>query len=76
MLRRDGRPPRVDVEAAETVQRFLAGRYLEITYAGRNGICQALTTLASSCRRPLVFHCRAGKDRTGVLVAILLSLLG
>ncbi|MGL5809932.1 MAG: tyrosine-protein phosphatase, partial [Nocardioides sp.] len=23
-----------------------------------------------------VFHCRAGKDRTGVLVAILLSLLG
>ena len=27
-------------------------------------------------RRPLVFHCSAGKDRTGVISAVLLSLLG
>ena len=61
---------------AGTVQAFLAERYLEIADTGRSGICQALTLLADPSRRPLVFHCRAGKDRTGVLVALLLSLLG
>ncbi|HVV31526.1 MAG TPA: tyrosine-protein phosphatase [Mycobacteriales bacterium] len=33
-------------------------------------------TVADSERLPLLFHCLAGKDRTGVVAALLLSLLG
>ena len=33
-------------------------------------------TLSDGARRPLVFHCTAGKDRTGFASALLLSLLG
>lgn len=35
-----------------------------------------LAGLADPLRRPAVFHCTAGKDRTGLLAAILLGLLG
>lgn len=36
----------------------------------------ALTVLADPSRLPAVVHCSAGKDRTGALVALLLSVLG
>ncbi len=37
---------------------------------------EVLTAIADPACRPLVFHCAAGKDRTGVISAILLDLLG
>ena len=39
-------------------------------------ILTALEVLAGPEALPAVFHCTAGKDRTGLLSAILLSLLG
>jgi protein-tyrosine phosphatase len=39
-------------------------------------IVQSLRVLADPDNLPLVFHCSAGKDRTGVLAAVLLSALG
>jgi protein-tyrosine phosphatase len=39
-------------------------------------ILGALEVLASPDALPAIFHCTAGKDRTGVLSAVLLSLLG
>ena len=36
----------------------------------------ALEIIAEPSNQPLVFHCSAGKDRTGILSAILLSILG
>ena len=39
-------------------------------------ILAALQVLADPDALPAVFHCTAGKDRTGVLSAIVLSLLG
>ncbi len=36
----------------------------------------AVLNLLADCDFPAVYHCAAGKDRTGVLSAILLSLLG
>ena len=37
---------------------------------------QLLTGLVDPQNRPAVFHCHAGKDRTGVVAAVLLRLLG
>ncbi len=39
------------------------------------GIVQSLEIIADPANHPLVFHCSAGKDRTGVLAAILLNSL-
>ena len=35
-----------------------------------------MTELAAPALRPAVFHCTAGKDRTGLAAALLLSVLG
>jgi protein-tyrosine phosphatase len=39
-------------------------------------VLNALGIIADPANHPLVFHCSAGKDRTGVLAAILLSIMG
>jgi protein-tyrosine phosphatase len=39
-------------------------------------IVQALEIIADAENHPLVFHCAVGKDRTGMLAAMLLTLLG
>ena len=38
-------------------------------------IVEALDIIAAPENHPLIFHCSAGKDRTGILAAVLLSLL-
>lgn len=40
-----------------------------------NGIVKALEIIAEAKNHPLVFNCAIGKDRTGILAAMLLSLL-
>jgi protein-tyrosine phosphatase len=55
---------------------FLAARYAEMLTVGGRSIATALDLLADPDRYPLVFHCAAGKDRTGVLAAVALELLG
>ena len=39
-------------------------------------VLEALELIAESGSHPLVFHCTAGKDRTGVLAGLLLGILG
>jgi protein-tyrosine phosphatase len=39
-------------------------------------IIEALEIIANPANHPLVFHCVAGKDRSGLLAAILLNILG
>ena len=41
-----------------------------------NRIVAALELIAESANHPLVFHCAIGKDRTGILAAVLLSVIG
>ncbi|MDX2171165.1 MAG: tyrosine-protein phosphatase [Deltaproteobacteria bacterium] len=53
----------------------LADLYGLMADFARQPIGRVLTTLADS-DAPAVYHCAAGKDRTGVISAILLSLLG
>ena len=56
--------------------RFLADRFAEVLADGRTEIGQALQLIAGEGSTPLVIHCASGKDRTGLLVALVLSLLG
>lgn len=55
---------------------FLTDRYLEMAVTGAAAIGTAFELLASPERLPAVFHCSAGKDRTGVLAALVLTTLG
>ncbi|OGO31296.1 MAG: hypothetical protein A2Z29_08840, partial [Chloroflexi bacterium RBG_16_56_11] len=43
-------------------------------FGGR--IVEALDIISRRENHPLIFHCAVGKDRTGILAAILLSVLG
>jgi protein tyrosine/serine phosphatase len=63
----------------DDMPRYLADRYADMADGGlttTNPIGMALRLLARDAAVPLVFHCAAGKDRTGVLAALTLSVLG
>ncbi len=53
----------------------LADLYFGMLDFAREPLARVVTTLART-DAPAVFHCAAGKDRTGVVSALLLSLLG
>lgn len=55
---------------------FLPTHYLHMLDEGAPAIRAAFALLAGPARLPAVFHCSAGKDRTGVLAALVLSALG
>ncbi|GHJ45114.1 protein-tyrosine-phosphatase [Catellatospora sp. TT07R-123] len=62
---------------AETgVARWLADRYLELAHFGRGDIARVVGMLTDADNGPTVVHCLAGKDRTGLIVAMTLELLG
>jgi protein-tyrosine phosphatase len=53
---------------------FLRDRYLDMLRSGAASISRIVELVADGT--PMLFHCAAGKDRTGVVAAILLSLAG
>jgi hypothetical protein len=55
---------------------YLVDRYTEMVAAGGDAIGAALRLIAQPSCAPLVFHCMAGKDRTGIVAALALALLG
>jgi protein-tyrosine phosphatase len=55
---------------------MLATQYEEIARDAAPQIARALRLLAAPDTTPALVHCAAGKDRTGILIAILLELLG
>jgi protein-tyrosine phosphatase len=65
-----------DVEAWDRKPGLLGAQYKEMLDDAGHQILGALEVLAAPGARPAVFHCTAGKDRTGLLSAIVLSLLG
>ncbi|GGL11063.1 tyrosine-protein phosphatase [Mangrovihabitans endophyticus] len=66
----------VPYSADEVRARWLADRYLNFTADGGDGIATALSVIADPDAAPVVVHCMAGKDRTGVVCALALALLG
>ncbi len=63
--------PRVDWASMD-----LESRYLEMLEAGPPAMREVFTWLAAPGAAPAVYHCTGGKDRTGVLTAVLLRILG
>ncbi len=53
----------------------LADRYILLAEIAQAPIARLITVLAEA-GGPVVYHCAAGKDRTGVVSAVLLGLLG
>ena len=54
----------------------LQSRYFEMLQEGAQVIRQIFEHLSSTDAPPTVFHCTGGKDRTGVVAAVLLRALG
>jgi len=65
-----------DAEEFDRRPGLLGSQYREMLRDAGGQILAALEVLADPDALPAVFHCTAGKDRTGVLSAIVLSLLG
>jgi protein-tyrosine phosphatase len=55
---------------------FVTDRYLRLFAEGWSSISRAVRLMAAPGALPAVFHCSAGKDRTGVLAALVLGFLG
>jgi protein-tyrosine phosphatase len=55
---------------------YVARRYAELLGRGKEAVTEALAVLTDPAAYPAVFHCAAGKDRTGILSALILGLLG
>ena len=56
------------------IENGLVDRYLSYLQLAQESIVAALKTISEG--QPLLFHCSAGKDRTGVLAAVLLDCVG
>ena len=76
--------PIVDAQRGQSPNRpnyerdedFLIWAYQEMLTVGAPRFAKAFDALAEADALPAVFHCAAGKDRTGLLAALLLGSLG
>ncbi|MFP3988002.1 tyrosine-protein phosphatase [Streptomyces sp. E11-3] len=64
-----------EIDPALDPWRYLADRFAEVALDGAVELREALRVIAYGSE-PQVFHCASGKDRTGLLAALVLSLLG
>lgn len=66
----------IDAEGEHDAADFLERAYLAMLDEGEERLAEALVTLAAAEALPAVFHCAAGKDRTGMLAMLVLGCLG
>lgn len=65
-----------DPQRFEMTPGMLGAQYLDIARDAAAQIGRVLSIVAERRAHPVIVHCTAGKDRTGVLVAVLMALLG
>lgn len=68
-------PPTEDLSRYDE-PAFVTTRYQHLFSEGSTSLARAVTLLAAPDALPAVFHCSAGKDRTGILAALVLGFLG
>ena len=68
--------PRHEVIVADRQERDRVEHYLDYLRLAAPRVVAALDLLARPGASPALFHCAAGKDRTGVLAAIVLEMNG
>lgn len=68
--------PSADFPDTAARTSYVIERYREMSIEAADGIGEALRLIADPAAAPLVFHCIAGKDRTGLVSALILALLG
>jgi protein-tyrosine phosphatase len=64
------------LDTPDLVDSTLAERYASILQTSGSQFVSVLRIIADDATHPLVFQCAAGKDRTGLVAAILLQILG
>jgi protein tyrosine/serine phosphatase len=64
------------IDESAPPERYLVQRYVEMLEVGRPAIATSFALLAEPGALPAVFYCAAGKDRTGVLAALILDAIG
>ena len=72
VLVRDPQAQRIPVETHADFGRS----YVDQLERGMGPFVTVLETIAERGDRPVLFHCSAGKDRTGIVAALVLHLLG
>ncbi len=65
-----------EMTSAEHGRDFMRSMMLNVLAHAGPEIGQVVTGLAAADQLPALFHCTAGKDRTGILAAIVLEVLG
>ncbi|MEI8238823.1 MAG: tyrosine-protein phosphatase [Actinomycetota bacterium] len=65
-----------DVVDTDDAAEFLETAYVAMLEEGPDRFAQAIRTLCVPGAFPAVFHCAAGKDRTGMLAMLLLGAVG
>ena len=63
-------------ERIDDVAEFLCGKYQEMLTDAPHRFAEALDLMGAADALPAVFHCAAGKDRTGVTAMLVLGSLG
>ncbi len=63
-----------DLVATSGAAEFLRDRYLAMLADGAASLAEIIGLVAAG--QPALFHCAAGKDRTGVVAAVVLGLVG
>jgi protein-tyrosine phosphatase len=64
------------IDDTDDGEAFLAQLYLHVLDRSAETFASILSGIADEDNLPVVFHCAAGKDRTGMVAALLLAVLG
>lgn len=60
----------------EEIRKVIGGLYMEILDASKQALKEVAKTILSDGKSPVLIHCKAGKDRTGILCALLHMIAG
>lgn len=68
--------PARDIERVAETEHTLADRYLGSVERNGSQVAAIMRAIAEAPDGPVIVHCASGKDRTGLLIALLLDLVG